>query len=73
MSIHGVCANGYGQGYHLPLFFFRKAPFPNEPKNRGSYSDSGDMRITDTGWKTMTLVDGKDRGLKIISEEWSAH
>lgn len=26
----------------------------------------------DTGWKTMTLVGGKDQGFKIVSEEWSA-
>ncbi len=28
---------------------------------------------TDTGWRTMSLVDSKHWGFKIISEKWSAH
>jgi hypothetical protein len=65
MSAHGVCANGYGQGYHLPLFFFGSA-LPQLAEEKRFLQRSR----KDTNWKAMNLVGVKNQGFKIISEEW---
>ena len=61
-----------GRVITCPCSFFGKALPQRAERQRFLQRFQGDAH-KDTGWKTMTLVGGKDQGFKIISEEWSAH